>query len=99
MHTVTIDGKEYILRCDLNAYEEIVAKYGDLRTATTITEEDAAEKVVYLLTTLINEHHQYIGEKELLTEKMVSRMLYPVDVMRVYEAIMTEINDAFAPKN
>lgn len=99
MHTVKIDGMEYILRCDLNAYEEIVSKYGDLRTATTITEEDAAKKVVYLLTTLINEHYQYIGEKELLTEKRVSRMLYPGDVTRVHETIMAEINDAFAPKN
>lgn len=99
MHTITIDGKEYILRCDLNAYEEIVAKFGDLKTATTITEGDAAKKVVYLLTTLINEHYLFIGEKDFLTEKRVSMLLLPSDVMRAYEAVMEAINDAFAPKN
>lgn len=99
MKSITIDGQEYILRCDLNAYEEIVAKYGDLKAATSVTEEDVAEKVVYLLTTLINEHYLYVGEKNLLTEKKVSMMLFPSDVMRAHEAVMGAINDAFAPKN
>ena len=99
MHTVTLDGKEYILRCDVNAYEEIVAKHGDIKTATNIQDGDAAGKVVFLLTTLINEHLMYLGERELLTEKRVSMLLYPRDVSKVYEAVMEEINEAFAPKN
>ncbi len=99
MKSITIDGQEYILRCDLNAYEEIVAKYGDLKTATSVTEEDVKEKVVYLLTTLINEHYLYVGEKNFLTEKRVSMMLFPSDVMRAHEAVIEAINDAFAPKN
>lgn len=99
MKSITIDGQEYILRCDLNAYEEIVSKYGDLKTATSVSEEDAKEKVVYLLTTLINEHYLYVGEKNFLTEKRVSMMLFPSDIMRAHEAVIEAINDAFAPKN
>lgn len=99
MHTVTLDGKEYILRCDVNAYETIVAKHGDIKTATNIQDGDAAGKVVFLLTTLINEHLMYLGDRELLTEKRVSMLLYPRDVSKAYEAVMEEINEAFAPKN
>lgn len=100
MHTITIDGTEYILRCDINAYEEIVGKYGDLKTATEIAgRDDAHKKLVFLLTTLINEHRLYTGERELLTGKRVSMMLLPGDVNRAYIAVMEAINDAFAPKN
>lgn len=98
MNTITLEGKEYILRCDLNAYEEIAAKYGDIDTAANL-KDDTTGKMKALLTILINEHYYYVGAAERITEKQIGAMLTPGDTARVYKALMETINEAFAPKN
>ena len=30
MNTITLEGREYILRCDLNVVEKIEARYGSI---------------------------------------------------------------------
>lgn len=98
MHTVTLDGKEYILRCDVNAYEEIVGKYGDLREAVNM-DTGEMEKLKFLTALFINEHNYFTGDTERFTEKQIGAMMMPHERAAVYRVIMETVNDAFAPKN
>lgn len=98
MHTVTIGGKEYVFRCDVNAYEEIIGKYGDLKEAVNM-ETGETEKLKFLTALFINEHNYFTGNSERVTEKQVGAMMLPFERAGVYKAIMETVNDAFAPKN
>ncbi len=101
MQTVEIGGTEYILRCDLNAYEEIIEKYGDLPTATAIGENELEnmEKLKFLTATFINEHYAFCRKQERVTEAEVGRMILPGERAKVFRKLIETINEAFAPKN
>ena len=59
MYTVTIGGCEIGLRCDLNAYEEIVEKYGSIEEAVKISEDtkDNIKRLKFLTAIFANEHN------------------------------------------
>lgn len=98
MHAVTIGGVEYCLRCDVNAYEEIVGKYGDLKEALNMESGDVG-KLKFLTALFINEHNYFIDSPERVTEKQIGARMMPHERAAVYTAIMETVNDAFAPKN
>ena len=101
MQTVEIGGQEYVLRCDLNAYEEIIERYGDLPTATAMgdDERENMEKLKFLLATFINEHYAFCRKSERVTETDVGRMMMPGERAKVFRKLIETINEAFAPKN
>lgn len=101
MQTIEIGGAEYILRCDLNAYEEIIGRYGDLHAAAAMGEDEIENmaKLKFLTATLINAHNAFCGKQERVTEKSVGRMILPGERTKVFNALIETINEAFAPKN
>lgn len=101
MHTVVIDGNEYILRCDLNAYEEILEKYGGVDEAVKIVDEEKEnlKRLKFLSALLVNEHNAYTGDKTRYTETQMGQMIRPNERNTVYKAVLDAITDAFAPKN
>ena len=101
MQTVEIGGQEYVLRCDLNAYEEIIERYGDLPTATAMGDDERENmgKLKFLLATFINEHYAFCRKPERVTEADVGRMMMPGERAKVFRKLIEAINEAFAPKN
>ena len=101
MQTVEIGGQEYVLRCDLNAYEEIIERYGDLAMATAMTDDERENmgKLKFLVATFINEHYAFCRKSERVTEAEVGRMMLPGERSKVFRRVIETINEAFAPKN
>ena len=101
MQTVEIGGNEYILRCDLNAYEEILGRYGDLPAATSMGEDERENmaKIKFLAATFINAHNAFCRKPERVTEKGVGALILPGERTKVFLALIETINEAFAPKN
>jgi len=77
MYTVTIGGCEIGLRCDLNAYEEIVEKYGSIEEAVKISEDtkDNIKRLKFLTAIFANEHNAFIGDSRRFTETEIGRMM------------------------
>lgn len=101
MHTVTLDGREYRLRCDINAYEEIIGRYGTMTEAVKQSEDEMKnlERIKFLLAVMINEQHYYDGTPERVTEKEIAARMMPGDYTKALTAVISCANEAFAPKN
>lgn len=101
MHTVTLDGREYRLRCDINAYEEIIGRYGSMAGAVQQSEDELKnlERIKFLMAVLVNEQYYYDGTPERVTEKEIAARMMPGDYTKVMTAVISCVNDAFAPKN
>lgn len=101
MHTVNIGGTEYGIRCDINAYEEILERYGDLSSAVKMEEDEKENmrKLKFLAAIFMNEHNAAENNPVRYTETDVGRMMLPGERTAVYRSIVETINEAFAPKN
>lgn len=97
MHTVTLDGKEYILRCDLNVAEQIEEKYGSL---TGLRKQNGSAAVLKFLTAaMINEHYKYTGSPDRVTEDFVGARLTMADRVPVMNTVLVCLGESITPKN
>lgn len=101
MYTVTIGGCEIGLRCDINAYEEIVEKYGSIEEAVKVSDNtlDNIKRLKTLTVIFANEHNAFNGDSKRFTETEIGRMMRPGEQNTVYKKLIETINEAFAPKN
>lgn len=97
MHTVTIDGKEYILRCDLNVVEQIEEKLGSLDEARR--KSGSANVLKFLLAAMINEHFNYTGSPERITENFVGTHMTIADRVPAMNAVIACFSESFESKN
>jgi cell division protein ZapA (FtsZ GTPase activity inhibitor) len=101
MNTVTLDGKEYRIRCDVNAYEEILEKYGSLSEALkqSENEKENLERLKFVLAVMINEQLYCDGAQERVTEKEVGSKILPGEYAKTVAAVYGCVNAAFTIKN
>lgn len=97
MHTVTLEGKEYILRCDLNVAEQIEEKYGSLTGLQKQNGSAAALK--FLTAAMINEHYKYTGSPDRVTEDFVGARLTMADRVPVMNTVLACLGESITPKN
>lgn len=97
MHTVTLDGKEYTLRCDLNVAEQIEEKYGSLGGLQK--QNGSASALKFLTAAMINEHYKYTGSSERVTEDFVGARLTMADRVPVMNAVLACLGESITPKN
>lgn len=97
MHTVTLDGKEYILRCDLNVAEQIEEKYGSLTGLQKQNGSAAALK--FLTAAMINENYKYTGSPDRVTEDFVGARLTMADRVPVMNTVLECLGESITPKN
>lgn len=96
MNVLTLDGKEYILRADINVFEHIYKKYGSLeefekKLDVTVVKDIAA--------VMINEHFAFIGTPERVTENFVGARIMPRDFEDVTKTVLDELIDSIKSKN
>jgi len=96
MYTVKLDGKEYILRCDLNVIERIEEKYGNLNDA--LKKQGTVECIKFLLAEMINEHYYYAGIPEQVTEKYVGARLTSAELETVMGTTLSCLLDCVCKK-
>lgn len=97
MHTITLEGVEYILRCDLNVVEMIEARYGSIEAVYEKVGEIACVK--FLVSAMINEHFYAAKSPERLSEGMVGAKMSAGDVIPVMREVLAALNDCVTPKN
>lgn len=96
MHTITLDGKEYIIRCDLNVIEKIYGKYNNsLETFL----ESGIEGIKAAVAWMINEHNIYIGNHENVTPEWVGARIIPHEYSKIAASVIACISDSITPKN
>mgnify|MGYP006926995826 CR=1 FL=1 len=96
MNVLTLDGKEYILRADINVFEYIYKTYGSLdkfekKLDITVIKDIAA--------VMINEHFAFIGTPERVTENFVGARIMPRDFEGVAKTVLAELIDSIKSKN
>ena len=97
MHTVTLDWKEYTLRCDLNVAEQIEEKYGSLGGLQK--QNGSASALKFLTAAMINEHYKYTGSPDRVTEDFVGARLTMADRVPVMNAVLACLGESITPKN
>lgn len=97
MHTVTIGGKEYILRCDLNVVEQIEEKLGSIEEARR--NSGSASVLKFLVTAMINEHFNFVGSPERVTENFVGTHMTVSDRVPAMSAVIACFAESFESKN
>lgn len=97
MHTVMLDGKEYILRCDLNVVEQVEERIGSL--AEVKRKSGSASVLKFLLTAMVNEHYNYTGSTERITENFVGTHMTIAERVPAMNAVMACFSESFEPKN
>lgn len=95
MHTIMLDGREYILRCDLNVIEKMNEKYGDI---SEFKADDIAE-VKEAAAMMINEHFYYTGSAETVTPDFIGSRLFARDYKNLCEAVFDALNEGLKSKN
>lgn len=95
MHTIKLDDREYILRCDLNVIEKMNDKYGTI--SDFVADDIAGVKEVAAL--MINEHFYYIGSEETVTPNYVGSRVRGSGYKELCEAVFGELNDSITSKN
>lgn len=96
MYTIKLDGKEYILRCDLNVIEKIEEKYGNLNTM--MEKQGSVPCTKFLVAEMINEHFYYIGAPEQVTEDFVGARLTPAELGEVVTTVLSCLMDCVCKK-
>lgn len=98
MHTITLDGQEYILKCDVNVIEQIEDKYGDVRKAFEKVGEIADTKELAAM--MINEQFYFARSPERVTPQWVgSRINDTAAFAGIVREILAALNECIAPKN
>ena len=97
MNTITLEGKEYILRCDLNVVEMIENRYGSIEAVYGRTGEIACVK--FLVAAMVNEHFYAVKSPERITETGIGALMTSGDMLPVMRAVLAEISDCVTPKN
>lgn len=78
MNTLTLGGKEYILRCDLNVIDQIERRFASVDACRKIAMAGAlgsAAAVKFLTAEMINEAFAAAGDSSRVTEEQVGREL------------------------
>lgn len=96
MHTITLDGHEYILRCDLNVIEKIHAKYGNSLEEFS---KAGAEGIKTTVAWMINEQNLYTGSRETVTPEWVGARIMPHELKKIAAGVVSCISDSITPKN
>lgn len=96
MYTIILDGKEYILRCDLNVIEKIEEKYGDLNGA--MEKQGSISCTKFLAAEMINEHFYYTGVPDRVTEEFVGARLTTADLGIVVTTVLSCLMDCVCKK-
>lgn len=98
MHTIVLDGREYILRCDLNVIEQIEDRFGEIKAAYDKAGDISATKE--LATMMINEHLYYTKSPERVTPDWVgSRITSTADIVPIASELLAALGECIAPKN
>lgn len=97
MHTVTIGGKEYILRCDMNVVEQVEEKLGSIEEAKR--KSGSANVLKFLVTAMINEHFNFVGSPERITENFVGAHMMVSDRIPAMSAVVACFAESFESKN
>ena len=97
MNTITLEGREYMLRCDLNVVEQIEAKYGTIQAAYEKCGEIASIK--FLTALMINEHFYATGSPERITEGAVGAKMSVADAPPVVREVLAALTECVTPKN
>lgn len=97
MRTITIGGKEYGARCDLNVLEKIGERYGGMDALQA--ELGSIKAVKFLCCEMINEDNYARGEKERITEGFVGANLTMAEFVGAAQAVLECLTDCLAPKN
>lgn len=96
MHTIKLDEREYILRCDLNVIEKLSDKYdGDISKFTS--NDIAGVKEAAAL--MINEQFCYVGSSECVTPDFIGSRIRGGGYIELCEAVFGELNDGMKSKN
>ena len=97
MNTITLEGREYILRCDLNVVEKIETRYGSIDAM--YAETGKIPCVRFLVAEMVNEHFYFVKSPERITETMAGALMTSGDMVAVMRAVLAEISDCVTPKN
>lgn len=96
MHTVQLDGTEYILRCDLNVIEKIEEKYETV--AHMIDSANSLVATKFMIAEMINEHFYYAGTPERVTEDFVGARLTMAEMETAVTAALACLTDCVCKK-
>lgn len=97
MNTIILEGREYILRCDLNVVEKIEGRYGSIDAM--YEETGKIPCVRFLVAEMVNEHFYFVKSPERITETMAGALMTSGDMVAVMRAVLAEISDCVTPKN
>ncbi len=97
MNTITLEGREYMLRCDLNVVELIEERYGSIDAVYEKTGEISC--VRFLVAAMVNENFYFTRSPERLTETMAGALMRSGDMMPVMRSVLAELRDCVTPKN
>ena len=96
MYTLILEGKEYILRCDLNVVEKIEEKYGGL--SSMMEQQGSVACTKFLIAEMINEHYYYIGASERVTDNWVGARLTAAELQGVVNTVISCLADCVCKK-
>lgn len=96
MNVLTLDGKEYILRADINVFEHIYKTYGSLEEFEKKLDITVVKDIA---TVMINEHFAFIGIPERVTENFVGARIMPRDFEDITKTVLRELIDSIKSKN
>ena len=96
MYTITLDGKEYILRCDLNVIEKIEEKYGTIMSL--MEKQGNISSTKFLVAEMINEHFYYVNVPDRVTEDFVGARLSAIDLEQVVSTMLSCLMDCVCKK-
>jgi hypothetical protein len=98
MHTLTLNGTEYVLRCDLNVIDKIERRFVSVDACRKIAMAGAvgsAAATKFLCAEMINEHFAAAGDPKRVTEEEIGRALGG-NIAPVLAEIFGELADCLA---
>ena len=96
MYTVTLSGKEYELRCDLNVIEAIEERFGSIGAIYETI--GSAKTVRWLVTEMINEAYAVRGSETRMTEREIGGQMLASDIIPAMQPVIDALNACVSPK-
>lgn len=97
MNTITLEGREYILRCDLNVIELVEAKYGSV--GAVYEKHGEISCIKFMTAAMINEHFYAVHSPERVTENEVGAKMKASDIVSVMRVVLAALTECVTPKN
>jgi hypothetical protein len=90
---ITLDGKRYVLRCNMNVLADVQEAY-DGKIMLAVRSKNTVKSVLAFLAAMLNDYNDETGSPDRFTPREVGRLIEPSRLEEIVNSVMALVVDS-----